>query len=210
MFGFKKQLITSVGLFVFALTLTLVTTSSARAQDPGSTAFQDWRTLSAGDPVDHIVVGFQVPHGQRLVIERLTAEVSVPPKVRIVNTTLSTTVNHLVAPHVLPRAVPLSSNQGEDNYSFFLTPNVYADSPDLIIFSVNFSVPAKASLNVTISGHLVCPADLNCPIRSSLKSNSDDPAVPTQNRSTDAAIAAQTRPRFAKLTKSETVAMRIQ
>ena len=209
MFSFKKQLIASISFFVLALMTTLVTTSSVQAQDPGSTAWQDSRTFDFQQQ-DKLLVGFSVPHGHRLVVERLTAEVSVPPTVRIVNTTLTTFVNGVGAEHVLPRAVPLSSSQGDDNYSFFLTPNLYADSGNFLQFRVYLSVSCNSSLNVTLSGHLVCPGTLNCnpgPAGASLKGNSDDPAAPSQDRGADAAVAAQTRPRFA--TKKETVAMRI-
>src|SRR5215510_5905249 len=94
---FKKLLFSSISLFIFALSVTLVSAGSASAQiDPGATAFQQEGVENS--TVFYKRFDFVVPGGKRLVIEKLSAVLEMPHQgqgtVSVIGLTeLQTTVN---------------------------------------------------------------------------------------------------------------------
>jgi hypothetical protein len=204
----KTQLITLLNLVVLGLMLTLVSPNTAHAQDPGVTAFQDDEHMFSFSPVANYQLQFQIPKGKRLVIERLTAYIRVPHNVKVNGIILGTHVNNSPAGHQLPKPVlEFSTPGGDDQYSLFVAPNLYADGGESVDFLVTLSVPCNANVGATISGHLVCPQNFNCVSSLPGSVSGVDDKAPATTRATDTNAVAQTRPRFAKLPKGETVAV---
>jgi hypothetical protein len=223
----KRQLTTLFGLAAIAITVMLVTVVTAQAQDPGTTAFQQEcagsiPTVSNTDVFEEL--NYQVPANKRLVIERLSLSVFVPKDATLMEITMSTRI--LPDPsvsHFLPRpTLQFTDAFGGGHYVLSIAPDLYADGGQIInggSIKIDVHLSAKnaneaqtvafqaSSTRATISGHLVCPGTVTCTtsLPGLSQSTTDDKTTTPAN--TDSTVISQTRPRFAKPTKSEAVAM---
>jgi hypothetical protein len=210
---FKKQLVTWFGVSALTLMVTLVSAGRAHAQDPGVTAYQDEQSdLKSSKKVRDFT--FNIPTGKRMIIDRVSAEISVPhgKPIRLID--VSTYLNGApnASAHFLPRPTLAFTRGKEDVYVLFVAPNVAAEIK--VIFTIETPTPVvnnvKTNIFVTISGHLVCPQHPTCALAGSPGSLSgvSDRALMTATIPTNADAAAQSRPRFAKPPKRETVALK--
>lgn len=204
----KKQLVTWFGVFTLALLVALASAGGARAQDPGVTAYQDEQTDVKSSKKIHDFT-FNIPTGKRMIIERISAQISVPHGKPIRELDVLTYLNGVpnVSAHFLPRPILAYTRGQQDVYVLFVSPNVAAEIK--AIFSIETPTPVvnnvKTSIYVTISGHLVCPQHPTCALAGS--PSSGDRALMTAAIPTNSDAAAQSRPRFAKPPKPQTVAL---
>ena len=213
----KKHFITSLTFAIFGLMLAVASPLSVRAQDPGTTAFQqDVQSLATEFNGDVILThNFVFPAGERLVIERLSLAVFVPKDARLEDVSLRTRLgNSNSVLHELPRpTLQYTDEFGGKHYLLFLAPNLYGDGGLVLqtgsahILAIVSGKNAKdANGHASISGHLVCPGALTCITRTDLSKNDEENNERITVNTTERTVPAQTRPRVVARTNREMVA----
>ena len=214
----KTHFLNSLALAVSGLILAVASPLSVRAQDPGTTAFQQdvqsFATEFNGDVT--LTHNFVFPAGQRLVIERLSLAVFVPKDARLEDVSLSTRLaNNNSVLHELPRpTLQYTDEFGGRHYLLFIAPNLYGDGGLVlqtgsahIVAIVSGKNAKDANGHASISGHLVCPGALTCVTRLTGLSKRDvENNEPITVSTAERTVPAQTRPRVVARTDREIVA----